>query len=188
MLQTVRNIEALIVTRNASSNPVSLPVFQAYLAGANAVRDEVALSGKLSHSSFEQFGSSPAWNQLQIRRYPTIIFIDIDNSRTITRLEGSHISPQAVSNALREISRLKKDAAGNYFDAEGNILASEASQDAVFTSPFGLGLFNIDIPPLLWVFGGLFAAKKALDSPTVTGQAGYGLLAFTAYNEYQKRK
>ena len=101
---------------------------------------------------------------------------------------GGQITANAVASVMLEIDRLQKDAAGNYFDADGNWLSDKASEDAVFTSPFGLGIFNVSIPPLIWVLGGIVATKKALDSQTGTGQVGYAVLSVLAFREYQRRQ
>lgn len=186
-LLKVRNVEVLVITRNQAADPRGVPVVQTYLHGAQLVRDQVQLTGQLNYTSFEQAGHSDAWPAMQVSGYPTILFIDMDSSRIITRLVGNQINVTSVSGTLLEINRLQKDAAGNYFDADGNWLADEASENAVFTSPFGLGLFNVRVPPLLWLGLGLYSAKKALDSKMAVGQVGYSAIAFMTFNEYQKR-
>ena len=183
----VRNVEALIVTRQRVTDPLSMPVVQTYIQGAQSVRGQVALSGELNYTSWEQAGQSTIWPSLQVNRYPTIIFVDMDTSKVITRLVAGQITSSAVAQVLLEINRLQRDAAGNYFDADGNWLANKASENAVFTSPFGLGVFNVSIPPLIWAIGGLYTAKKALDSPAWPGMAGYTLLSYLSFREYQKR-
>lgn len=154
MLVPVRNIEVLIVTRYGADDLMSLPAVQTYLQGAQEVRSEIALSGELNHTSWEQAGEAPEWAELRVRQFPSILFIDQDTSKEITRLEGSQVTAPAVSGVLREINRLQRDAAGNYFDADGNWLA-DTDSGAIFTAPWGAGLFSINLSPIAWIFGGL---------------------------------
>lgn len=160
-LVRVQNVEALIITRYHSDTPATLPVVATYLAGARSVQSQVSLSGQLNYTSWEQAGQSDAWPELQVSRYPTIIFIDLDTNKQITRLTGAQITAEAVANTIVEINRLQRDPAGNYFDADGNWLA-DTDSGAIFTAPWGLGVFNINLSPIAWLFGGLllFLAVK----------------------------
>ena len=65
-LTRVKNVEALIITRNQAADPRGLSVVQAYLAGAQSVRGQVQLTGQLNYTSFEKAGQSDTWPALQV--------------------------------------------------------------------------------------------------------------------------
>lgn len=161
----VRNIEAVIITREHSNTPTALPAYKTYLDGALSVQAEVNLSGTVSYSSFEQNGQHPEFASLQVRAYPTILFVDDATGVTLIRIEGRRITSESVAQALRTISGWELDTStGKYLDTDGKEVAPGGN--GVFSVLPGEG-YNFGIPPihlpkaLWWILTGVGAYYTA---------------------------
>lgn len=160
-MSKVRNIEVLIITREHSANPTSLPVYQEYLTGALSVQGQVNLAGTVAYSSWEANGTHPDFPSLEVRRYPTILFIDDATGKTLIRIEGNSISAGNVAKAMLLVNGWERDdSSGQYLNAEGEEL--RRGGDGVFSILPGEGE-NFGIPPIdlpnswWWIVAGLGA-------------------------------
>jgi hypothetical protein len=152
-MPAVKNIEMVLITKEHSDNPTSLPVYQAYLEGALSVQQSVNLAGTASYVSLEQNGNHPDFTSLQVRTYPTILFVDDATGTTLVRIEGSRITPNAVAAALLEIDGWERDEVGNYLDADGKKIAPGGN--GVFSvlpgnDGLNFGLRPLQLPKALW--------------------------------------
>ena len=170
MLSKVKNIEVLFITRDHYENPWLLPFpFQTYRQGALNVKDQIDLHGSTALTSYERKGHMEAFKALNIKAYPTIIFIDKSTNRSLVRLEGvTEITANSVSSTLLYLNGLLSDGEGNYFKKDGT---------PVFTSPLGLGLFNVPVPRMVYLLSGAILGYKAYRSKSKPAKYGYGVLA-----------
>ncbi len=180
MLVPVRNIDAWIVTIYQPDDPTQDEAVRTYIRGAQSIRSQVAYDGRLLHTSYERQGSTDLFKNLKVRAYPSVIFVDADNSTTITRISGN-ITAEKVAKVMLEINQLRRNASGQYFWPNGNVFAVEGKPG---NSDFGLGLFNIEVPKLLWLLAGIVTTGKTLDSSSKLGQVGYGTASAYAWKKY----
>lgn len=162
----VRNIEVMVITRQHSSQPTTLPVYQTYIKGALSVQNSVNLAGAVSYSSLEANGTHPDFPQLQVRTYPTLLFIDDATGKTLIRIEGSNITTNNVALALQNISGWEhEDSTGKYLDDNGEVVSPGGN--GVLSILPGEGGFNFGLPPiqlpkaLWWILTGVGAYYTA---------------------------
>lgn len=169
MLTKVKNVEVLFVTRDHYENPWLLPFpFQTYRQGALNVQDQINLDGTTSLTSYEKKGHMEAFKALDVKAYPTIIFVDKSTGHSLIRLEGfTGITADSVSNALLYINGLMKDGEGGYFKDGA----------PVFTSPLGLGILDIAVPSFVYLAGGVLFLQKAVRAKSGMGKLGFGYLS-----------
>lgn len=134
---------------------------------------------------FEYFG---------LTREPCVIFIDLDSSEALAALRQSQISTDrilAIYESLNSLETVVDQDTGvtGYTDGSGKFLTAEDIAKR-FRTPFGLGLFNLDIPvpAWLWLIAGAAAGHWAINSPTQAGQWLYGGASAISFGNYLNKK
>lgn len=124
--------------------------------------------------------------ELAITTSPTIVFIDSDTKKSITRLSGSQINPQNYQKILRELNTASFLPDSGNFTTENGYSFGAIGESSFGLNPFGFNLLNLELPPLVLLIGSILSGYKALDSRSGLGQVAFG--GTSAYLFYQWKK
>lgn len=124
-------------------------------------------------------------NQMKVTKFPTVIFAEQQNATdwlTLARIEGNTSKEQIKKVYLDMLN-------GNYEPGTGNNGKDLVIQgDSSGILPLGLGLFDVNLPPFIWLIIAGASGIKAGTSKKRISQVGFGALSVLSFYYFLNSK
>lgn len=121
-----------------------------------------------------KYPEHPNVRELAITKSPTIVFLDANTKKSITRLTASQITRSNYQHILRELNTAQLLADTGNFSTENGFSFGAIGESSFGLNPFGFNLFDFDLPPVVYLIGAVLSGYKALDTPSNVGRLAFG--------------
>ncbi len=135
-----------------------------------------------------KYPDHPNVQELAIAQSPTLVFIDSDTKKSITRLTSSQINRSNYQQILRELNTAQPLEDTGDFSTESGFTFGLSGESGFGLNPFGFNWFNFDLPPVAYLIGAILTGYKTVDTPSPIGRVVFGsATAYLGYMYYKKK-